>query len=118
MILSSCQKSNKKQVKMNEKPTVIELVLFNVNEGVSLEKAKIILNKLNEIVRKQKGFISRKTAIAKEGQFLDLVYWTDLNAAEKASEILLKNEEAAKVFSIIKQDNLLFKHFEIFNNYN
>lgn len=103
---------------MNEKSTVIELVLFNVNEGISLEEAKVALNNINEIVGKQKGFISRKTAITKDGQFLDLIYWTDLNAAEKASEILLKNAEVAKVFSIIKQDDMLFKHFEIFNNYN
>ncbi len=98
------------------KATVIEIVLFKTTEGARHEEAKIQLNKLNEFISKQEGFLSRKTAIADNGQFLDIVYWTDLTNARAASEKAMQDPELAKVFSIIDQETMLFKHFKIFNN--
>lgn len=100
---------------MSNKSTIIELILFNVNKGVRIEDAKKSLSKLNEILSKQEGFVSRETAISKEDQFLDVVCWTDLDAAKKASEIMLKNPETTKIFSIIKEKGMIFEYFEIFN---
>jgi hypothetical protein len=105
----------KNSIKMN-KTTVIEMVLFRTNEGIKPEEAKTELMKLNDFLVKQEGFISRKTAVADDGQYLDIVYWTDLNSAKSASDKAMQDTETAKVFSIIEQKTMLFKHFEIFNN--
>jgi hypothetical protein len=98
------------------KATVIEMVLFRTNEGTKPEEGKTQLNKLNDFVAKQGGFISRKTAVADDGQFLDIIYWTDLSAAKAASEKAMQDLDMMKVFSIIQKQTMLFKHFEIFND--
>ena len=98
------------------KATVIEMVLFRTNEGIQPEEAKTELKKLNDFLTKQKGFISRNTAVADDGQYLDIVYWTDLNTAKAASDKAMQDPDTTKVFSIIEQKTMLFKHFEIFND--
>ena len=118
LCITSCSTMNKKQQNMTEKATIIEMVLFKVNDGIAPEKAKEQFIKLNKIVSSQDGFISRKTAISEDGQYLDLVYWKDLVSAQKASKNVLKNKEATAIFSIINQEQMTFKHLKIFNDYN
>jgi hypothetical protein len=98
------------------KATIIEMVLFRTNEGIMPEEAKTELTKLNEYLTRQRGFISRNTAAADDGQYLDIVYWTDLNAAKTASDNAMQVPDVTKVFTIIEQKTILFKHFEIFND--
>lgn len=101
------------EAKMNE-AKIVELVLFNLNEGVTLEEGKKAMQALNEFVSQQTGFISRKTSIAEDGQFLDLVFWTDLNSAKAASEKAMQEESLLPHFSVINQESMTFKHFEAF----
>jgi len=101
---------------MEIKPTIIEMVLFKTNEGVKQEDAKKIMSELNNFLSNQKGFVSRKTSISEDGQYLDLVYWTDLQSAKTASEKAMKNPKAMEAFSVINQKKMQFSHFEIFNN--
>ena len=94
---------------------IIEMVLWNAKAGVSVEDAKRSITQLNDFVKIQPGFISRKTSQAADGQFLDLVLWTDLNSAKTAAKKAMENESLIEVFSKIDQEDMLFKHFEIFN---
>ena len=97
-----------------KKATVIEMVLFKVNEGIELEFAKKELIKVNEFLAEQEGFVSRKISISDEGQFLDLVYWTDMDSAMAAANKFMQNADMLKISSIIDEKTELFKHFEIF----
>ena len=98
-----------------EKTTVIEMVLFKVNEGVEIEFAKKELIKVNEFLVEQEGFVSRKISISDEGQFLDLVYWTDMNSAMAAANKVMQSADLLKTFSIIDENTQIYKHFELFN---
>jgi len=97
------------------KATVIEMVLFRINEGITIEFAQSELINLNKFLAEQEGFISRKISISDDGQFLDIVYWTDINSAMTAANNLMQIPEAMKNFSVIDQKTVLFKHFTIFN---
>ena len=99
-----------------DKATVIEMVLFRTNEGIKREDAQKELVKLNGFLAYQAGFISRKTAFSDDGQYLDLVYWTDLDAAKTASDKMMQNADTMKIIGIIEQKTMLFKHFQIFND--
>lgn len=110
----SCVQSDKKKSNM-EQATIIEMVLWKSAEGISPDEAKKSITKLNDFVSKQPGFIARKTAIAEDGKFLDIVYWTDLKSAKTASEKAMKTEELMPIFSTIDQKEMVFQHFEIFN---
>ena len=98
-----------------KKATVIEMVLFKINEGVTIEFAQKELIRVNEFLVEQEGFISRKISISDEGQFLDIVFWTDMNSAMAAAKNLMQIPEAIKNFSVIDQKTVLFKHFTVFN---
>ena len=98
------------------KVTTIEMVLFKIKEGITTEFAQKELIKVNKFLAEQEGFISRETALSDDEQFLDIVYWTDINSAKAAANKVMQNPDAMKVFSIIDQKSQIFKHFEIFND--
>ena len=100
---------------MEEKPTIIEMVLFKTNKGVKLEDAQKAITELNNFVSKQKGFISRKTSISEDGQFLDVIYWTDLQSAKTASEKAMENPKTLESFKVMDENQMTFKYFSIFN---
>ena len=110
----SCEQSDKKKSNM-EQAKIIEMVMWKSVEGISPEQAKTSITKLNDFVSEQPGFIARKTAIAEDGKFLDIVYWTDLKSAKEASEKVMKTEELMPIFSTIDKKEMVFQHFEIFN---
>ncbi len=111
----SCNQSDTKESNM-EQVKIIEMVLWKSVDGISPEEAKKSITKLNDFVREQSGFVARKTAMAEDGKFLDIVYWTDLKSAKNASEKALKTEELIPIFSTIDQKEMVFQHFEIFND--
>jgi len=110
----SCEQSDTKKSNM-EQAKIIEMVMWKSVEGISPEQAKTSITKLNDFVSEQPGFIARKTAIAEDGKFLDIVYWTDLKSAKEVSEKAMKTEELMPIFSTIDQKEMVFQHFEIFN---
>jgi len=110
----SCEQSDTKKSNM-EQAKIIEMVMWKSVEGISPEEAKKSITKLNNFVSEQPGFVARKTAMAEDGKFLDIVYWTDLKSAKEASEKAMKTEELMPIFSTIDQKEMVFQHFEIFN---
>jgi hypothetical protein len=100
---------------MTKKATIVEMVLFKKNDGISQEKAENQMAELNEFISKQSGFISRKTSVSEDGQFLDIVFWADLESATIASEKAMKNPKTLKAFEVIDEKSMTFKHFSIFN---
>lgn len=110
----SCKQSDKKENKMG-KAQIIEMVMWKSVEGIAQEDAKKSIAKLNAFVSEQPGFVARKTALAEDGKFLDIVYWKDLKSAKDAYEKAMKTEELIPIFSTIDQKEMVFQHFEIFN---
>ncbi|TYP74419.1 hypothetical protein [Aquimarina intermedia] len=110
----SCEQSDTKKSNM-EQARIIEMVLWKSVDGIGPKKAKESITKLNDFVSRQPGFVARKTALAEDGKFLDIVYWTDLKSAKDASEKAMKTEELMPIFSTIDQKEMAFQHFEIFN---
>jgi hypothetical protein len=98
-----------------KKATVIEMVLFNINEGITTEFAQKELIKINDFLVNQPGFVSREISLSDTGQFLDLVYWTDMDSAKIAAEKAMQDPEFLKICRIIDEKTELFKHFHIFN---
>lgn len=111
----SCNHSDTKKNNM-EQAKIVEMVLWKSREGISAEEAKPLITKLNDFLRAQPGFVARKTALAEDGKFLDIVYWTDLTSAKTAAEKAMKNEELIPFISTIDEKEMIFQHFEVFNS--
>jgi len=99
-----------------EQAKVIEMVLFKVNENINPEVAQKELKTLNDFLADQEGFISRKTAVAEDGHYLDIVFWTDLTSAKTASDKAMQDPKTIRVFNKIHQEEMIFKHFQVFND--
>lgn len=110
--LMGCGKSKQKQMKTLEAKKVgtIELVIFKTKAEYS--KAEIIeaAKAVNPIVEQFDGFIGRKLASNDEGIWTDIVYWTDLASAEKASQEVMKSETCKKFFGMIDEESMQFMH--------
>lgn len=102
---------------MNKNTNVIEMVLFKVKPDINKTEAKEVLLILNDCVKGYPGFIKRKLSVSEDNQWLDLVFWDNLTSAKEAAEKIMKDEKATDVFSIIDQNNMLFKHFYIINEF-
>jgi hypothetical protein len=115
LIISRCNNLEQNQSKMKGKATIVEMVLFKTNKGIKRENAEKAITELNEFVSKQKGFVSRKTSISEDGQFLDIIYWTDLRSAKTAAENAMNNPKTSETFKIMNEKNMIFEYFSIFN---
>lgn len=90
-----------------------EVVSHKFNDGVTLDKQKRLMEKLNDIVKTFDGFKSRDYYYSKEnGRWIDFVVWESLEKAKKASEQAMQNSEAGKVFSQIEEKSMIFSHYD------
>lgn len=118
LTLMGCQSDQSYTTSTKNKATIVEMVLWKSKEGTNSSKMKEYMLQLNDFVQQQPGFVSRKTALSTDGRFLDIVLWRDLVSAQKASEKAMKDEKIVKIFNAIDEKEMIFQHFEIFNEVN
>ena len=98
---------------MNQNIGTIELVTFKTKGGIPRLKAQKALESLNDCVKNYEGFIGRKLSFNESGEWLDLVYWTNREAADKASEQIMNNPAAQEAFSIINEATMKMYHYDV-----
>ena len=96
---------------MNQRIGTLEVVIFKGKEGLSSEAVKQELESLSKIVSEFQGFISRTLSQAPDGEWMDLVLWESLEQAEAAGKQVMENPEALKVFGVIDESSMKFKHY-------
>ncbi len=96
-----------------EKVDVLELVLFKTKPEYTKKEVIEAGKKVNAILESFDGFVSRKLAFTEDGEWMDLVYWTDLKKAESASKAILDNKIAQEYFKMIDKKTMQFMHLNI-----
>ncbi len=94
-------------------PKIVELVLFKTKPEFTKNTVVEAAKTINPVLENYSGFITRKLAVTEDGQWMDVVYWTDLESAKKASEDILKNPTAGQFFGMIDESSMDFSHLEI-----
>lgn len=102
---------------MTTNTQTIELVLFKIKGDISDSEIISAARKLNEFVEKQPGFISRTLSKAEDGTWKDLVFWTDLESAQKAGEKVMSEAFVADFMGMIDESTMQFLHFNPKMNY-
>ena len=100
--------------------TIIELVLFKTREGVNLEQFKVDMIRYNNFLKKSDGFLSRKIGVSTDGQYLDLMYFADLDACSACAE---RAEQDADLMAFqlgvmdtkIDQNSVYTRRFQVLN---
>jgi|CXWL01.1.fsa_nt_gi hypothetical protein len=86
---------------------VIELVRFRLKKGISTEVWLKANEEISEWVKRQSGFRFRNLSETEGGEWIDVVYWDDKEAAEKANERAMKEIGA---FSLIDENSMVMSH--------
>lgn len=95
--------------------TVVELVIFRAALGVSEKEMTTAAKKLDAILPKFKGFLSRTFCgpVNENGEWADIVYWTDMKSAQVAAEEVMKIPEANEFFKLIDPNHMQMRHLNI-----
>lgn len=64
---------------------VIELVVFRGKEGVTREAMTAAALSITPILKDMPGFLGREFAATADGQYADIVRWTDMRSAKQAA---------------------------------
>lgn len=87
--------------------TLLELVIFEVKDGVGLEALRAAARKSQTFVMRQPGFLKRALYHApRENRWVDLVWWRDRASAEKADQLSQHSSECADLLSAIPENKL------------
>ncbi|NOU20080.1 MAG: hypothetical protein HOO91_21190 [Bacteroidales bacterium] len=107
----------------SSKGQVVELAPFILKNGVtevSLLDASETLQK--EFLVKQTGFIKRELVKKLTGEYIDIVYWTSQENADRASQNAMNSPVCFAYFHLMKEadqndPNAGVSHFVIINEY-
>ncbi len=117
LLFNCTTKQDQELMSIKTEPGVVEIVLFEANPEYTQQDVQKALASLNDILKLYYGFVQRTTARSGEGKYIDIVYWTDMESAQKAAGDILKNEKASSIFSVIKSESVQMYHFETFNQF-
>lgn len=92
---------------------VLELVVFELNDGVSREHFLSTNDAVSAWIAKQPGFVSRDLSYDAEGdRWIDVIWWESLENAGAAAELAMSSESCAPMFALIDMESLLMLHGE------
>jgi len=94
------------------KENVIEVVIMKVKSGINDDDFLQAAKSVDETVSKYPGFISRDFAKDENGNWIDIVHWTDLESAKKAAEAVVQSQTCGIFFGMIDEQSMKMYHFE------
>jgi hypothetical protein len=89
---------------------VVEVVLFKLNEGVTVETFVASAAVTEEKVRQYSGFIKRQLSQGEDGQWLDLLWWESLEEAHQAAENIMQDTSCVPFMQAINPDTMQMFH--------
>jgi hypothetical protein len=100
-----------------DKATVADIFLFKPKAGVTLEAFEKEMIKFNNTLADYKGLVSRTNGVSANGNYLELVYWTDFEAIKSAEEKGAQDTEIEDFFTQMTNEESVFSNrFEIFSD--
>lgn len=85
-------------------PIVVEVALFRLKAGITDEEFLPSSELIQQHLDQSQGYISRELVKAPDGQWVDIVHWTSLEAANEAGAQIMADEEVAPFFAMIDED--------------
>ena len=94
---------------MSQQP-MLEVVLFHVKAGVTDTQVLAASAKTQEWLAQADGYLARELSKDDEGQWLDIVHWRTLAAAQAAAEQIMQQPCAADFMAIIDPERITMLH--------
>jgi hypothetical protein len=89
----------------------LELVVYELSEGVSREQFIATNGAVSSWIGKQPGFISRELVYDGDGdRWVDVIWWETMEDAHAAAELSQTSESCAPMFALIEMESALMLH--------
>lgn len=100
-----------------EEANVIELVQFKKKSQFTDEELIQAGEAVNEILSDFPGYMTRKQAKANSNEWIDIVHWKNMECAVNASKEVMSIEICLNYFSMIEDETVQLKHFNLSINH-
>lgn len=110
VLLVGCKDSHENVDKVIDKAVVTEVVIYNTQAGVQRKDHIRHAEAISPILAKFDGFISRQFSQTSDGKWVDIVYWKNLDSAEKAAKKVQHIPECTLFFSEMDPNSIEFMH--------
>jgi hypothetical protein len=90
---------------------ILELVSFRLRAGVSGEQFNEAVRSVDTFLAERQGFLSRQVLTAdSDGSWVDLVWWSGLEAAQSAAEAIRNDPRAAPFMACLDPASVSLSH--------
>lgn len=90
----------------------LEIVLFNLKNGVNESDFLQASEPLGAAVKEMKGFVKRELLKGANGQWSDIVHWESLDDAMKAQEVIMSKTECHQFMGMIDESTMAIHHLQ------
>jgi hypothetical protein len=95
------------------KSLVVELAQFKLGAGVDEQSFLKAAEAVQEnFLKKQSGYINRELLKGEDNQWVDIVHWSSLEAAQQAAEMMLKDPSAIGFVQAIDPASVKMMHLK------
>lgn len=82
---------------------VVEVALFRLKPGITDAEFMPGVQAVQNIIEKLDGYISRELVRASDGQWVDIIHWTSLEAARSAEPVVMGDADCMAFFAMIDE---------------
>jgi hypothetical protein len=90
--------------------TTIELVSYKLKSGITTAQLQNTHDSLNSFCSQQEGFIYRSISKDQDNTWFDIVYWQNMECAQKAGEKFMQDEICHTLSELIDENTLVMRH--------
>jgi hypothetical protein len=92
----------------------LEIVTYKIKDGVTVPDFLKASAQLEEgFARKQEGFMGRTFARSEGNEWVDVIRWQSMAAAEAASKAAMESPACGPMFGMIDEPSVKMMHFEV-----
>lgn len=93
----------------------IEVVIFKAKPGIEEARLHNAALAINSQIQQLPGFLSREFGASGEGNYIDIVHWQNMDAAQAAAQAVNQIPECGEFFSLIDESSVQMLHFNSMN---
>lgn len=91
--------------------TAIEIVIFKPVAGTTQAQLTEAALAITPAIEQLPGYVSREFGASGDGQYVDIVHWRDMAAAQAAAEQVMEIPQCMAFFRLIDEDSVQMLHF-------
>lgn len=93
--------------------TAIEIVTYKLKSDITTSQLQSTHDSINQFCTAQEGFIYRSISQDQDNTWFDIVYWQNMECAQKAGEAFMQNPICQTLSKFIDNETVVMRHMEV-----